>query len=93
MRRDIGPETAALVDQAIRDSIALADTESSQTMDYVLAHAQEMEQMIVTRHIELYVNEFSRNIGTEGKRAVEVLLKRAEDVGILPKTSLPLMAY
>jgi len=93
VRRDIGPETAALVDQAIRDSIALADTESSQTMDYVLAHAQEMEQMIVTRHIELYVNEFSRNIGTEGKRAVEVLLKRAEDVGILPKTSLPLMAY
>ena len=36
--------------------------------DYVLAHAQEMERDVVDQHIALYVNEFTEDLGAEGRR-------------------------
>jgi len=51
-----------------------------------------MDQSVVAQHIELYVNEFSLNLGTEGQHAVETLFSIAEDAGLMPRCSLPLMA-
>ncbi|PYZ95534.1 1,4-dihydroxy-6-naphthoate synthase [Alteribacter lacisalsi] len=61
---------------------AWADPEASRA--YVLEHAQEMEPDVVNAHIELYVNEFTRNLGEEGYAAVESLLGRAAEEGIVP---------
>jgi len=93
VRRDLGPEIAATVDEAIRESLALGDKNSPATMDYVLSHAQELDVALVLQHIDLYVNRFSFDIGDEGRRAVEVLFQKAENAGIIERSSLPLMAY
>ena len=42
--------------------------------DYIAEHADEMSPEVQQQHIELYVNEFSENLGEEGQRALEVLL-------------------
>jgi 1,4-dihydroxy-6-naphthoate synthase len=50
-------------------------------------HAQEMSEEVANQHIELYVNEFSRDLGDEGYHAIEALLTRAADEGLVPKIS------
>jgi 1,4-dihydroxy-6-naphthoate synthase len=53
----------------------------------VLEHAQEMERDVVDRHIALYVNEFTRDLGDEGAKAIDTLLTRASDQGLTPQVS------
>jgi 1,4-dihydroxy-6-naphthoate synthase len=93
IRRDLGENTARDVDERIRQSLSLAESGSSKVEDYILSHAQEMAPSVIQQHIDLYVNEFSRDLGHEGRLAVRVLLDRAERAGLLKPCSLPIMAY
>jgi 1,4-dihydroxy-6-naphthoate synthase len=49
-------------------------------MPYVRAHAQELSEDVTNRHIGLYVNEHTVDIGDDGQAALEELLKRADMV-------------
>ena len=93
IRRDLGESTARAVDKRICESLSLAESGSSMVQDYILSHAQEMAPSVIQQHIDLYVNEFSRDLGHEGRNAVRVLLDRAERAGLLKPCSLPIMAY
>jgi 1,4-dihydroxy-6-naphthoate synthase len=68
----------------IRTSVRHAWAQPSASEAYVLAHAQEMEPDVVARHIALYVNEFTQNLGDAGYAAAEVLLDRAAAAGLVP---------
>ena len=46
--------------------------------------------MVIDAHIELYVNDFSLNLGEQGVAAVEVLMTRAEERGLISKSAEPL---
>ena len=73
IRRD-GPETVQQqVDQLIRRSLQQAFAAYPVLSDYVKAHAQEMDEQVMRQHIDLYVNEFSLDLGEEGRIAVERL--------------------
>jgi 1,4-dihydroxy-6-naphthoate synthase len=78
------------VEKAIQDSITFAFAHPDQTAPYVREHAQEMAPAVIQQHIDLYVNEFSLDIGTEGIRAVETLFSMAEDSGLILPDSSPL---
>jgi 1,4-dihydroxy-6-naphthoate synthase len=93
IRRDLGSEVARMVDQAIYSSLVMARANPADAMKYVLGHAQEMDTMVVQQHIDLYVNSFTFNIGSEGEEAVGTLFARAEEAGLLPGSPLPLMAH
>ncbi|MFY1685520.1 1,4-dihydroxy-6-naphthoate synthase [Micromonospora sp. WMMD730] len=71
----------------VRESVRQAWADPSASREYVLAHAQEMEPDVVDRHIGLYVNEFTADLGDAGFAAVEALLGRAADAGLVPQTS------
>ena len=55
-------------------------------LDFISSHAQEMSSEIMYKHIELYVNKFSVELGPEGRKAVEVFFKEALKLGIIPVT-------
>jgi 1,4-dihydroxy-6-naphthoate synthase len=93
IRRSLGLDIGREVDDCIRRSLAIAMKSPAQAMGYILPHAQEMDRRVVERHIELYVNDFSLNLGTEGQRAVETLFSIARDAGLMSDCSLPLIAY
>ena len=57
------------------------------SLPFVRRHAQEMSEEVMYRHIDLYVNEFSVDLGVEGRRAVELLFDRARAAGIIPAPS------
>jgi 1,4-dihydroxy-6-naphthoate synthase len=75
MRNTFSNEERAEVDRLIRDSVAFAEAYYPDLSDYVIQHAQEMQESVMRQHIDLYVNQFSLSLGEEGRHAVDVLLE------------------
>jgi len=72
------------INRVLARSVAYALDHPEQTRSYVSAHAQEMDEDVMYAHINLYVNEFTRDLGSEGKAAVEHLFEMAQAKGIVP---------
>lgn len=71
--RSIDKETSLKIDKLIRKSIEFAFANYPLITEYVKLHAQEMSEAVMRQHIELYVNNFSIDLGNEGKKAIETL--------------------
>jgi 1,4-dihydroxy-6-naphthoate synthase len=84
-RRSLGTETIAVIERALRAGVAYARSHPSEAAGYIREHAQEMSDEVCSAHIGLYVNDFSAELGEEGARAIDCLLKRAENLGIIPR--------
>jgi 1,4-dihydroxy-6-naphthoate synthase len=89
VRNDVADEVARSVDDAIRASLAFARENEEAVMPYVRAHASEMSDDVMRRHIALYVNEFTDDVGKTGIDAVQALFARARDSGIIGHTAEP----
>jgi 1,4-dihydroxy-6-naphthoate synthase len=72
----------------IRSSVEYAWAHPQSSREYVLQHSQEMDPHVAQAHIDLYVNEFSANLGDRGYEAVYALLNRAARQGIVPKVDV-----
>jgi 1,4-dihydroxy-6-naphthoate synthase len=75
----------------IRSSLEYAWRHPLASHDYVMAHAQELSPDVAQSHIELYVNDFSLDLGEAGFAAIESLLGRAADQGLVPRFDLSLL--
>lgn len=72
-------DTVALeVNDLIRKSVEYAFAHYPEVSSYVRAYAQEMSEAVMRQHIDLYVNEFSIDLGIRGKQAVTELMKIAQ---------------
>ena len=69
----------------IRRSVSMAWADPAASQEFVLANAQEMEPDVVQQHIDLYVNEFTLDLGRDGHAAADALLGRAAAAGITPE--------
>jgi len=83
-RRSLGKDRIHQIDRAIYDSIVWADEHPDQCLPYIQKYAQEMDQQVMQNHIGLYVNDYSKDLGTEGMAAVESFLHLGCKAGILP---------
>jgi len=86
-KRDLGPERIARIERGIASSVRYAYDHPDESKPYIRAHSQELSDEVCRKHIELYVNERSIDIGDEGRLAVETLLTRGAAVGLLPRVS------
>lgn len=77
-------DLAALADWT-RASVKYAWAHPEASRDYVMQHAQEMDPQVAQAHIDLYVNEFTADLGDDGYGAVLTLLQRAAEAGIVPQ--------
>jgi 1,4-dihydroxy-6-naphthoate synthase len=75
---------AAALARAARESVEYAWADPSASASYVAEHADEMSPDVQRQHIELYVNEFTRDLGDEGYAAAVALLQRAHKAGLTP---------
>ncbi|MCM3785142.1 1,4-dihydroxy-6-naphthoate synthase [Neobacillus mesonae] len=76
---------AAKITSWIQASIDYGWQHPEESKDYILSHAQEMDPSVAQQHIDLYVNDFTRNLGDEGFGAIEALLGRAAKEGLVPE--------
>lgn len=72
--RNINSAIQRKVDGLIRKSIEYAYSNYPEISDYIRNHSQEMNEDIMLKHIDLYVNNFSFDLGIAGKIAVQELL-------------------
>lgn len=88
VRRRFDRELCATIDKVIRESIAWAWKQYPQLADFIKDNAQEMEEDVMRRHIELYVNHYSIDLGEQGRNAIITLFERAKAAGLI-KGDLP----
>ena len=75
IKRSINIETKLQVDNLIKQSIEYAYSHHYTALtEYVKKHSQEMSEVVMRKHIDLYVNDYSINLGQAGKDAVQKLL-------------------
>lgn len=91
-KRSLGRDKLLAVEEGIRNSLQYARTHTDEVMDYCRQHSQEMDEAVMKSHIDLYVNDFSLNLGQEGLKAVWKLFAEAEARGVFPRSFKPLMA-
>jgi 1,4-dihydroxy-6-naphthoate synthase len=78
------------VNRVVRRSVEYAFAHRDTSLPYVREHAQEMSEEVMYRHIDLYVNQYSVDLGVDGRRAVELLFERATAAGVIPRVTAPL---
>jgi 1,4-dihydroxy-6-naphthoate synthase len=84
VRRSLPDAVKARINAVVRRSVEYAFAHPDASREYVRDHAQEMSDDVMRRHIDLYVNDYSIDLGSEGRRAIDVLFARARAAGIVP---------
>jgi len=74
-KRTIDEKKLMQVDSLIRESIEYAFEHYPLITDYVKQHSQEMEEDVMKKHIDLYVNKYSINLGENGRKAVQKFME------------------
>lgn len=82
--RSLDRALQAGVERAVRASVEHAASHPDAAVEYIRANAQEMEPAVCQAHIDLYVNEFTRDYGPEGEEAIRRLLGTASELGVAP---------
>jgi 1,4-dihydroxy-6-naphthoate synthase len=86
VQRNLPLETQQKINRALRRSVEYAFANPDDVMPFVRLHAQSMDDSVMRAHIELYVNRYSVDLGTEGKAAVRALFRLGWEKGIVPES-------
>ncbi|MEP6911740.1 MAG: MqnA/MqnD/SBP family protein [bacterium] len=82
INRSLPDDIKHRVIRMLRRSVEYALANRQASRDFVRANAQEMSEQGRYQHIDLYVNQYSVDLGKEGKRALEIVLERAKESGL-----------
>ena len=85
IRKNFPLEVKLKVERLIRKSIEFAFANPEASKEYVRCHSQEMEASVIQSHINLYVNNYSVNIGAEGEKAVKEMYAIGKENRIIPE--------
>jgi 1,4-dihydroxy-6-naphthoate synthase len=75
IRRSYNIELQKKIDALIRKSIEYAFSNYPKLTDYIRVHSQEMSEDVMRKHIDLYVNNYSIELGNDGRSAIHKLLE------------------
>jgi 1,4-dihydroxy-6-naphthoate synthase len=73
------------INRVLRKSVEFAFANPKSGLDFIRQHAQEMSEEVMYKHIELYVNKYSVDLGEEGRKAIKLLFDTALEKGIIPE--------
>ena len=87
MKRSLDSALQQKVNRLIRKSVEFAFANPQSAMPYVKEHAQAMSEAVMKKHIALYVNEFSIDLGETGIQAVQLMFKKAKELQLFDVTN------
>jgi 1,4-dihydroxy-6-naphthoate synthase len=88
--RSLAERLIKQTDESIRQSIQYAFDNRDEPAIYIKQHSQELSDEVINQHINLYVNDFSMDLGRDGEKAIMELLSRGRDAKIIPESNNPL---
>lgn len=83
IKRDLPLDIKQKVDRIIRKSVEYAFAHPADSKPFIKEHAQEMDEAVMQKHIDLYVNQYSIDLGELGKKAVDLLMNKAKEMGVI----------
>ncbi len=75
VKKEMDKDVQQKLDRLIRKSVEYSFSKYPEISSYISSHSQEMSEDVMRKHIDLYVNNFSIDLGEEGKQAVKKLLE------------------
>lgn len=82
IKRNLSNDLQQKVNRLIKKSVGYAFENPESSMAYVKEHAQEMSVEVMKKHIALYVNDFSIDLGETGINAVQLLFNKAKELNL-----------
>lgn len=79
----LGSDVILKIERSIRRSVEYANEHKGELNDFIRCNAQEMDESVMQQHIDLYVNQFSVSLGSEGKHAVNQMFEYGISAGII----------
>ncbi len=73
----LSSEIQQKIDKILHKSIKYAFDNPSESYNFIKQYAQEMDYEVIKNHIKLYVNNYTLNLGEQGKKAINELYKKA----------------
>lgn len=84
VNRKLPIEIQEKVNRLVRKSVEFAFENPKSGLEFIRQHAQAMDEEVMYKHIELYVNNYSVDLGTEGRKAIDTLFDIAAKKKIIP---------
>jgi 1,4-dihydroxy-6-naphthoate synthase len=85
VRRDLGPEKIGRISRALSRSIEYGLAHRGDALDHAMRYARGLPREKADRFVGMYVNAWTQGYGSEGRRAVQTLLDRGHEAGLLPE--------
>jgi len=89
IRRNFDKELSATVDSILKESLAWSWKRYPELTTFITENAQEMEEDVMRKHIDLYVNDYTTDLGEKGRSAITTLFDKAKDAGLVKADKMP----
>ncbi len=84
IKRTYSKENIKTINSLIKKSVEYAFQHPDESTNYIKKHVQELDDNVIQKHIELYVNQYSIDLGKKGREAIMFLYKKGNELGLLP---------
>ena len=84
VRRDLGTEMVNKIARLLKESIQYALDHRAEALEYALRYARDLEPALADRFVGMYVNDWTLDYGPRGREAVQTLLAKGAEAGLVP---------
>jgi 1,4-dihydroxy-6-naphthoate synthase len=84
VRKDLGPELLSRISRDLRASIRYGLEHRDAALSHAMQYARDLDRAKADRFVRMYVNDLTLDYGPRGRQAVQLLLNRGADAGVIP---------
>jgi len=85
VRRQLPEDIKLKLNRVLQRSVEFAFANPESGIVFIRKHAQAMDENVMYKHIELYVNKYSIDLGEDGRKAVQLLFDKARSLDVIPE--------
>ncbi|MBI4531984.1 MAG: ABC transporter substrate-binding protein [Candidatus Latescibacteria bacterium] len=85
IRKDLGEEVIHRIARLLTRSVEIALERREEALAYAMQYGRGMDTTLTDQFVGMYVNDYTLNYGDQGRRAIEELLKRGYEYGVVPR--------
>ena len=83
IRRDLGDDKIRAITSLLKQSIKYSLDHRERGLEYAMTYARDMETDLADKFVGMYVNEYTLDYGESGRKAVQELLNRGHNAGVI----------
>ena len=85
VRRDLGPDAMRELTRILRESIIYGLDNRDKALDYAIDFGRGLDRGLTDQFVGMYVNDWTRDYGPKGRKAIELFLDEGRKLGMVPK--------